>query len=88
MTSPTAAADARSRIETRLRLLEIEAQLQRTALAASLSQLEQRQPLAWLGTAASIAGAASKVLSTPSMRWLLMGLAVRLIRGRRHKARD
>ena len=81
--------DPRSaRIEARLKLLELEAQLQRTALAASLSQLEQRQPLAWLGTAASIAGAAGKVLSTPSARWLLMGLAVRLIKGRRKKPKD
>lgn len=76
-------AGPHARIEARLRLLEIEAQLQRTALAASLAQLEHKQPFAWLGTAASVAGAAGKVLSTPSMRWLVMGLAVRLFRHRR-----
>lgn len=83
--SPGAPASPQARIEARLKLLEIEAQLQRTALAASLTQLEQRQPLAWLGTAATVASAAGKVLSTPSVRWLLMGLAVRLIKGRRKK---
>ena len=67
------------RIEARLKLLEIEAQVQRTTLAAHLAQWEQRQPLAWAGTVVKLA---SQVLSTPSARWLLAGVALRLIRSR------
>ena len=74
-------SDAHARVEARFKLLEIEAQVQRTALAADLTQWEQRQPLAWLGTAATIAGTASKALANnPSVRWLLVGTAWRLIR--------
>ncbi len=67
------------RIEARLKQLEREAQLQRMALATNLARWEQRQPLAWLGAAAKIAG---HVLSTPNVRWLIAGAVLRSLRNR------
>ncbi len=80
-------ADPRlQRIEARLQLLEVEAQLQRTTLASHMTQWEQRQPLAWVGTAARIAGhMAGPVLTAPDVRWLLLNAGLSLFRTWRAK---
>lgn len=76
-------AEARhERIEARLKLLEVEAQLQRTTLASLLLEFEQRRSLAWLGTAAKVAGSA---LKAPSMRWMLVSTALRVLRRKHHE---
>ncbi len=66
-------------IAHRLQVLEVEAALQRTTLAATLRQLQQRRALTWIAGAAKIAGG---MLVSPTARWLLTALAMRLIRGR------
>ncbi|HUN28150.1 MAG TPA: hypothetical protein VMU67_17770 [Steroidobacteraceae bacterium] len=81
MTAPRAHHLAR-----RLELLELEAEVQRVALAARLAQfeqLEQRRPLAWL------AGNGYKLLRTivsnPRLRWLLVAAVLRRL-GRRTRS--
>jgi hypothetical protein len=54
--------------EQRLRLLEVEAGIQRAELAATLAGLEKRRALAWGGKVASWSW---RVLSTPRVRWLI-----------------
>lgn len=63
----------------RLRLLEMEAGLQRVELTA---QLEQWQEQRWLSAGTSLLGSALHFLWRPSVRWLLLA---RLLRGRRRK---
>ncbi len=67
-------------IAHRLQVLEVEAALQRTTLAATLTQLQQRRPLAtWISGAAKVAGG---LLVSPTARWVLTALLMRVIRGR------
>jgi hypothetical protein len=66
-------------IEQRLKVLEIEAAMQRTTLAATFSQWHQPRALTWAVEAAKFAGG---MLKTPTARWLLTALVMRLIRGR------
>ena len=66
-------------IEHRLKVLEIEAAMQRTTLAATFSQWHQPRALTWAVEAAKFAGG---MLKTPTARWLLTALVMRLIRGR------
>ena len=66
-------------IAQRLQVLEVEAALQRTALAATLAQWQERRALTWMTQAARVAGG---MLATPTAKWLLTALLLRLVRGR------
>jgi hypothetical protein len=66
-------------IAERLKVLEMEAAVQRMTLAATLAEWEQRRTLTWITEAAKLAGG---VLATPTAKWLLTALVMRLIRGR------
>lgn len=66
--------------EERLKLLEVEASLQRVALAATFAKLEQRRALAWGG---AVATWGLRILKNPQARWLIAtGLLSRLRRKR------
>ena len=67
-------------IERRLQLLELEAQLQRATLAATLAEWEDRRSLVWLTGASRIA---MRVLATPRVRWLVLGAILRRFRRKR-----
>ncbi len=64
-------------IAERLKLLEMEAAVQRTTLAATLLEWEQRRTMTWVMEAAKLAGG---VLKTPTARWVLTALLMRFIR--------
>jgi hypothetical protein len=66
-------------IAHRLQVLEVEAGLQRHILAATLTQWQQRRAVDWIADAAKVAGG---VLLSPTARWLLTALLMRVIRGR------
>jgi hypothetical protein len=66
-------------IAQRLQVLEIEAAVQRTTLAATIAEWEERRTLTWVVGAAKIAGG---LLAGPTARWLLTALLMRVIRGR------
>jgi hypothetical protein len=70
-------------LELRAQLLELEAQLQRATLAATLAEWEQARARSWLLGAARVAGHA---LSTPRMRWLLFATLLRRLRRGRPRA--
>jgi hypothetical protein len=67
-------------IAQRLQVLEMEAAVQRTTLAATFAQWEQRRTLNFVVGAAKIAGG---LLVGPTAKWVLTALLMRLIRGRR-----
>ena len=67
-------------IAQRLAVLEMEAAVQRTTLAATFAQWEQRSTLNWVAGAAKMAGG---VLAGPTGKWLLTAVLMRLLRGRR-----
>lgn len=64
----------------RLRLLELEAMLQRTELASTFDHWERRKAFAWGGT---LAAWGLKLVSQPSIRWLLMSTLLSRLTGRR-----
>jgi hypothetical protein len=66
-------------VAQRLKALETEAELQRTTLAATLDEWQERRTMTWVMEAAK---AASGVLTTPTARWVLTAVLMRLIRGR------
>ncbi len=66
-------------IAQRPQVLEIEAAMQRTTLAATLAQWQQPRALTWVTEAAKVAGS---MLGTPTARWILTALLMRVIRGR------
>jgi hypothetical protein len=66
-------------IAQRLKVLEMEAAIQRTTLAATFEEWQQRRTLTWVMEAAKVAGT---VLKTPTARWVVTALLMRLIRGR------
>jgi hypothetical protein len=66
-------------IAQRLQVLEMEAAIQRTTLAATFAEWDQHRTLTWVIGAAKIAGG---LLGTPTARWLLTALLMRVIRGR------
>jgi hypothetical protein len=66
-------------VAQRLQVLEIEAAMQRTTLAATLAQWHQPRALGWVTDAAKVAGS---MLATPTARWVLTALLMRVIRGR------
>lgn len=70
-------------IAQRLQVLEVEAAVQRAQLAATFGQWQRRGTLAWVASAAmSAAKMAGGMLATPTARWVLTALLMRLIRGR------
>ena len=66
-------------IAQRLEVLEMEAAVQRTTLAATFAEWDQHRTLTWVIGAAKIAGG---LIGTPTVRWLLTALLMRVIRGR------
>jgi hypothetical protein len=66
-------------IAQRLQILEMEAAVQRTTLAATFAEWEERRTMTWLIGAAKVAGG---VLAGPTAKWLLSALLMRIIRGR------
>jgi hypothetical protein len=66
-------------IEQRLQVLEMEAAVQRTTLAVTLAQWQQRRTLTWVLDAAKMAGG---VLAGPTARYVITALLMRLLRGR------
>jgi hypothetical protein len=67
-------------ITRRLQVLEMEAAVQRTTLAATLAQWQERRTLTWVMQAAKLA---SGILSTPTAKWVVTALLMRLIRRQR-----
>jgi hypothetical protein len=78
MTEPVQRARA-AVIAQRLQILEMEAAVQRTTLAATFAEWEERRTMTWLIGAAKVAGG---VLAGPTAKWLLSALLMRIIRGR------
>ena len=72
--------DAEKLAAERLRLLELEAMLQRTELASTFDQWERRKTLAWGGT---IATWGVKLLAEPRVRWVLMSTLLSRLTSRR-----
>jgi hypothetical protein len=66
-------------IARRLKTLEMDAALQRTTLAATLDEWQERRTMTWVMEAAKVAGG---VLKTPTVRWVVTAALMRLIRGR------
>lgn len=74
-------ADRARYIARRRELLELEAEVQRAALAATFARLEQRRALSW---ATGAGRTAMRVLAMPRVRWLLLAALLRRLRsGRR-----
>jgi len=67
----------------RRQLLEIEAQIQRATLAASLATLEERRSLAWGATLASTALKAFG--GAPRLKWIVAASILNKFRNRRRK---
>ena len=77
-------ADRARYIARRRELLELEAEVQRAALAATFARLEQRRALSW---ATGAGRTAMRVLAMPRVRWLLLAALLRRLRsGRRARA--
>jgi hypothetical protein len=66
-------------IAQRLQVLEMEAAIQRTTLAATFAEWDQRRTLTWVIGAAKVAGG---LLGSPTAKWLLTALVMRVIRSR------
>jgi len=66
--------------QERLRLLELEASLQRSQLADTFEQWEKRKALAW---GARVAGWGFKLFAQPRIRWLVATTLLSRLRGRR-----
>jgi len=65
----------------RWELLELEAEVQRAALAATFARLERRGALSW---AVGAARTALRVLALPRVRWLLVAEVLRRLTSGRH----
>lgn len=63
----------------RLQLLEVEAAVQRAALAATFVELQERGALAWGGR---LAGWGFKLLAIPRVRWLITASVLSRLRRR------
>ncbi len=72
--------DAERLAEHRLRLLEMEASLQRSELSATFEKWEKRKVLAW---GARIAGWGFKLFAQPRIRWLIATTLLSRLRSRR-----
>ena len=73
------ARDKARALEERGRLLEIEADLQRAALAVTFAQLQERRMLAWGSTLATWGW---RVFSMPKVRWLVAASVLNRLRSR------
>jgi hypothetical protein len=62
-----------------LKVLQFEAAVQRATLAATLTRLQEPSVKPWVTQAAKVAGG---LLLSPTAKWLLTALLVRVIRGR------
>ncbi len=71
-------SESRARyIARRQELLELEAEVQRAALAARFARWEQRRTLGW---AADAGRTLLRVLSNRRVRWLLVAVVLRALR--------
>jgi hypothetical protein len=68
----------------RAELLELEAQVQRATLAATLKQWEQKKMLTY---ATGVGSVALSLLRVPKIRWLLLGSVIAKIRKKKEKDR-
>ena len=66
-------------IAQRLQMLDMEGAVHRTTLAATFAEWDQRRTLTWVMGAAKIAGG---LLTTPTAKWLITALLMRVVRGR------
>ena len=66
----------------RIRLLEMEASLQRAALAVTFAKWEQRRALAWGGT---LARWGFRLLGSPRLRWMVAANLLARLRRRRSR---
>jgi hypothetical protein len=64
----------------RMKLLELEAMLQRAELGATFDRWEKRKALAWGSTVASWG---MRLFAQPRIRWLLMSTLLSRLSGRR-----
>jgi hypothetical protein len=69
----------------RAELLELEAEVQRATLAATLKQWEQQKTLAY---ATSLGSVAMTLLKVPQIRWLVMANVLKRFRKRKHKDKE
>jgi hypothetical protein len=69
----------------RAELLELEAEVQRATLAATLKQWEQKKVLAY---ATGFGTLAMTLLRVPKIRWLILGSLIAKIRKKKDKHRD
>jgi hypothetical protein len=67
-------------IAERLAMLEMEAAVQRTTLAATFAQWQERRTLTWVMEGAKVAGS---LLASPTAKWVVTAVLMRLLRGRR-----
>jgi hypothetical protein len=72
--------DAERVAADRLRLLELEASLQRSELAATFETWEKRKALAW---GSRIAGWGFRLFAQPRIRWLIATTLLSRLRSRR-----
>jgi len=72
-------------IHRRAALLELEAELQRATLAATLKQWEQKKMLAYATSAGTLA---MTLLRVPKIRWLLVGSLLARIRKKKDKNKE
>ena len=74
--------EAERRATERIRLLEMEASLQRAQLAVTLEKWEKRRALAWGGT---LAHWGWRVFSAPQWRWVIAARLVSRLKRRRSR---
>jgi hypothetical protein len=72
-------------IARRLELLELEAELQRLTLAATIAQYEQMRLLSWASGAGRLI--ARVLAAAPRVRWLLVATLWRKLMHRMHRKR-
>lgn len=69
-------------IARRAELLELEAEMQRVALAATFAELEQKKALAY---AAGLGSVAVNLLRIPRIRWLVMATLLTKLKKKKSK---
>ena len=69
----------------RASLLELEAELQRATLAATLKQWEQQKMLTY---ATGVGTVAMSLLRVPKIRWLIIGSVLSKLRKKKKKDKD
>jgi len=72
-------------IHRRAALLELEAELQRATLAATLKQWEQQKLLTYAAGAGTLA---MTLLRVPKIRWLLVGSVLAKLRKKKDKNKE